>query len=180
MKRLSLASLLAAAALLGGCAGLSMQPQALAALAGHQLVVSLPEEIPFSAHMTLLSPSSANSSLGDQMMESLGKSGLDNKIGGAIVGPGSSLGADCSEFFARELRGSGLFAGVNHAGGEAHLDLKVGAWGLAWDESSSRYMPLLELDASLSLRGLGEVWRCQRSAQDASSLLQAQAQAQNF
>lgn len=154
-----------------GCAGSQIQADVLRTFLAKRLVVSLPEEVPFPNQMTLVLSGVAGQSaaLGNQMMESFGTSSLEQKIGEAVKNSGVSLRRQTSELFARELRATELFAGVTNSEGDAMMAIRVSRWGLAWDDASSRYEPIFDIEASLSVAPVGVIWRSQRNVRDIST-----------
>lgn len=162
-----------------GCAGSQIQTEALRGLLAKHLIVSLPEETAFPNEMTLELPAASgvagqSVAIGNQMLQSLGSSSLEQKIGQAVKDSGASLNRQTSQLFARELRDTGLFAGVISSGGDAQIDLRVTRWGLAWDAGSGRYLPVFDLEATLSVPPLGVVWRGHRTASDLSTAVTSQ------
>src|SRR5258706_16291117 len=113
MKRLAPALL--ASALLFGCAGSQLQMEFLRTLVAKHLVVSMPAEIPFPNDVTLVldqgSTTGQATAFGNQMLQAMGSSSLEQKIGRLVRQSSSSLRRDTAEAFARELRGAAIFAG---------------------------------------------------------------------
>ena len=176
MKSLAPAFVLGCVVFLTSCAGSQIQTEALRTLLAKRLIVSLPEEIPFPNQMTLTLSGLAGqtAAISNQMLESFGTSSLEQRIGEAVKNSGVSLRRQTAELFARELRATDLFAGVTASGGDAQIELKVTRWGLAWNDSSGRYEPVLDMEASLSVPPLGVVWRGHRTASELSTALSTQ------
>jgi hypothetical protein len=176
MRPNRLALVLVLGACLFGCAASQVPTEVLRTLMAKHLVVSLPEEAPFPNQMTLSLSGAAGQSadLGNQMLETFGTSSLEQKIGAAVKNSGTPLNRQISGHFARELRSAGLFAGVTSSGGDAQLVLSVTRWGLAWDDRDTRYEPILDMEATLSVPPMGVVWRNRRSVDDLSMSIKGQ------
>jgi hypothetical protein len=160
MKRVSWLPVLL---LLGACAGLPVLGQWM----GPFVSVSVPSEIPFPQPMILeLGPAAGAAALADQALGLLGSQSLEQRIGTAVRNVSAPYSAMAAEAFRKELEDSKLFGSVTHGQGTVSISVGISRWGIAYDESTKRLLPVMDLEASLSVPGLGNVWKASRSMKD--------------
>lgn len=163
MSRAWIKSGLVALVLVSGCAGIQ--------LIGRLVSVAVPAEIPFPDVMTLqLGPSAGSAAaLGDQVMGAMAGESIEQMLGRTLKQDSSPLRRAVALEFQRQLEDSKLFGSVVESGGNVGISVGISRWGLAYNSSTARLEPVLDIEATLSAPGLGVVWHASRSASDLSA-----------
>ncbi|HXC63214.1 MAG TPA: hypothetical protein VNZ67_02590 [bacterium] len=157
--------LVSVAAILGltACAGLPILGQML-----NQLSVSLGDEIPMPATLTLdLAPSAQQGlQLGNAILGQLGGGTIQQRLGQALQGQTQPLRRQGAALVRQQLQDAKIFGSVVAQGGNLGLSVGVSRLGLAYNASTGAYELVLDLEMKLSEPHLGVVWSGQRSAKD--------------
>ena len=143
-----------------GCASLP--------LIGTFVSVNVPSELPLPDSMTLdLGPLGGSAlGAGNQLLSALGGGSIQERLGQGLKPLAGPLRVAGAEAFKKQLEDAKIFGSVVHQGGNLGLSLGVSRWGLAYNPSWKRLMPVLDIEATLSAPGLGVVWKASRSVAD--------------
>jgi hypothetical protein len=95
----------------------------------------------------------------------LGES-VESKVGKAVKAAAAPLRSTAADALRRQVVDARLFGQVATDAGDVRLGWGVGRWGLVYNKEESRLEPVLDLEATLSVPGLGVLWRGKRSAAD--------------
>lgn len=168
MRRLLATAIL----LVSGCAALPI----FQSLLGQHMSVNVPAELPLPDQLTLTlgGPAGDAAKLGNSILGALGQESLELKLGKALKQSATPLRKLAAQGFKSELEKAKLFGSVVESGGNVGMAVSVSRWGLAYDAASKSYLPVLDLQASLSEPHLGVVWKAERSAAQLSALAKEQ------
>jgi hypothetical protein len=95
----------------------------------------------------------------------LGES-VESKVGKAVKAAALPLRSTAADALRRQVVDAKLFGQVATDAGDVRLGWGVGRWGLVYDKAETRLEPVLDLEATLSVPGVGVLWRGKRSAAD--------------
>jgi hypothetical protein len=148
--------------LISGCAALPL----FQTLLGQQMSVSVPSELPFPEEVTLQLSGQAGevAKFGNVLLGALGQDSLETKLGKSLKQAAAPLRKVAAQRFKQELVDAKLFGSVVEQGGNIGMAISVQRWGIAYNEATKFYGPVLDLRASLSEPHYGVVWKADRSA----------------
>lgn len=167
--------LLAGLVLLGtGCGGDQVRNTAsyiFQSLVGSHLSVGFPSAIPVPDEVTLdfgIKEEDKAARLGAALFAAVAGETMEQKVGRAVKSAALPVREMAAGSFRKELEAAQLFGKVVNDGGDLALSLGVPRWGLRRNRDSGAIEPVFDMEASLSLPGVGKVWSASRSAAQVS------------
>lgn len=171
MKTLSFGLGLAAWLLLSGCAEADLGRMAFRSFIGKNIQVQVPAALDFPDEVTLemgneADPNSVVSASLKAMAEKAMGGSPEAKIGKWIKEAAKPLRSQAAEIMKAEVEKADLFGAVSTEKGQVQMNWGIGRWGIRNDKEKGVWMPIFDLEATLSVPGMGVVWRGRRSATD--------------
>ncbi len=176
MKRIGMIGMgLLALGVLGACAGVGRY--AFQSLIGQHINVQVPAQLDFPATVVLDfgQDDTAAGRVGSAMMGALLGGSLEDKAGQAVQKAAEPLRALAAAALMQQVVKAELFGRVSTEPGDVRLGWGVSRWGVVYDKKASKLDPVLDLEATLSVPGLGTVWRGRKSAADLGAAAEEKA-----
>lgn len=158
--------LIAAVASALACA--SVGKYAFQSLIGQHIGVQVPAQLDFPDEVVLDfgQDDTAAGRIGSAFMGAMLGGSLEEKAGQQLKKAAAPLSTLAAAALKQQVVKAQLFGRVSTEPGDVRLGWGIGRWGLTYDKKTSKLEPVLDLTATLSVPGLGTVWRGSKSALD--------------
>jgi len=166
-KRMKQACAWALSLALVGCSGAEVGRWAFQRFLGAQVHCQVPAALDFPDNMVLDlgQDDTAAGRIGGVFAAAMLGGSVEAKVGKALKQAALPLREKAAVALQAQVVQAGLFGTVDTAQGDVRLGWGVSRWGLSKD-ASGQIQAVLDLEATLSVPGLGVVWRGTKSAAD--------------
>lgn len=156
-----------AALVLAGCSGAEIGRWAFQRYLGSHIHCQVPAALSFpdKVVLDLGQDETAAGRIGSVFAGAMLGGSLEAKVGKAVKQAALPLRESCAKSLQKQVADAALFGAVDTAKGDVSLEWGIGQWGLRKNKEGD-IETVLDLEASLSVPGIGVVWRGRRSAAD--------------
>jgi hypothetical protein len=167
----------ALALLLVGCSGAEVGRWAFKNYVGAHIHCQVPAvlDFPETVVLDLGQDDTAAGRIGGIFATAMLGESVEAKVGKVVKQAALPLRQSCASALQRQVLNAALFGTVDTAQGDVRLGWGVSQWGVR-KTADGRIEPVLDLQASLSVPGIGVVWRATRSVQDLGQAAKEKAQ----
>lgn len=155
-------------AFLAGCSGGQATRFIFQSLVGQHVHVQVPGALDFpdTVVLDLGQDDTAAGRIGGMFAAAVMGESLEDKAGKAVKAAAAPLRVSCADALRKQVVDAQLFGTVDTEPGDLRLGWGISSWGIRMNRDSGRLEPILNLTATLSVPGVGVVWRASRSAAD--------------
>lgn len=161
---------------LAGCSGAEVGRWAFHRFLGSQVHVQVPAALDFpdTVVLELGQDDTAAGRVGGLLAGALLGGSVEAKVGKAVKAAALPLRQKAAQSLQKQVVDAALFGVVDTMKGDVSLGWGVGRWGLQKD-AAGKLQPVLDLEATLSVPGLGVVWRGSKGAADLGQAVKERA-----
>lgn len=176
-KKLGVWAVILSGSLLMACSGGQAGRYVFHSLVGKHVAVQVPAALDFpdTVVLDLGVEDTAAGRIGSVFAGAMLGESVESKVGKAVKAAAAPLRTAAAGALQRQVAEAGLFGAVATDRGDVRLGWVVGQWGLRLDRATSKLEPVLDLEATLGVPGVGVLWRGRRSAADLSQAAKEKA-----
>jgi hypothetical protein len=157
----------ALALLLAGCSGAELGRFVFQKYIGSHIHCQVPAALSFpdKVVLDLGQDDTAAGRIGGIFASAMLGGSIESKVGAAVKQAAIPLREKAAQSLQQQVADAALFGTVDTVKGDVSLDWGIAQWGLRKD-ADGKIQVVLDLEASLSVPGLGVIWHGTRSAAD--------------